>query len=275
MSMLKDITLGQFFPGESPLHKMDPRSKIILTVMYIVAVFMVKNIFGFALICAFTVALIAMSKISFKTVLKGLKPLLFIIAFTAIINVFWTRGDTLLVEFYFIKIYYEGVMLAIFMIIRIASLLAGTSVILTYTTSPIALTGGIEKLLAPLSKIKVPVHEFSMIMTIALRFIPTLVEETDKIMSAQKARGADFSSGNIIQKAKSLIPILIPLFISAFRRADDLATAMECRCYRGGEGRTSMKVFKMKAVDYGGFFCLALLIAAVVLINIYAPGYSI
>ncbi len=273
--MLKDITLGQFFPGESPLHKMDPRSKIILTVMYIASVFMVKNIFGFALICAFTITLIAMSRISFVVVLKGLKPLLFVIAFTAIINVFWTRGEVLLVEFYFIKIYYEGVMLAIFMIIRIAALLAGTSVILTYTTSPIALTGGIEKLLAPLSKIKVPVHEFSMIMTIALRFIPTLVEETDKIMSAQKARGADFSNGNIIQRAKSLIPILIPLFISAFRRADDLATAMECRCYRGGEGRTSMKVFKMRAVDYSGFICFALLITAVVLINIYAPGYSI
>ena len=273
--MLKDITLGQYFPGTSVLHRLDPRMKIILTVFYITAVFLAKNIFSFVLVTAYTLALIAVSRIPMKIILKGMKPLLLIIAFTAIINVFWTKGDTLLWEFSFIKIYLEGVMFAVLMIVRISALLMGTSVILTYTTSPIALTDGLERLLAPLKKIKVPVHEFSMMMTIALRFIPTLIEETDKIMSAQKARGADFSSGSLVQRAKALIPVLIPLFVSAFRRADELAVAMECRCYRGGDGRTRMTVTHLGARDYTMLMLFAAGAASLILCNIFAPGFSL
>jgi len=272
--MLKDITLGQFFPGESILHRLDPRMKIILTVVYITGVFLAKNIFSYALILLFTFLLNIISRIPPKIVLKGIKPLIFIITFTAIINIFWTKGDTLLVKFYFIEIYFEGIMFAVLMIIRIVALLAGTSVLLSYTTSPIALTDGIEQLMNPLKKIKVPVHEFAMMMTIALRFIPTLIEETDKIMNAQKARGADFTTGSLIKRAKALIPVLIPLFISAFRRADDLAIAMECRCYRGGENRTRMTELKYKPYDFFALGMLLIFCAALIIINIYAPGYS-
>ncbi|MBE6632159.1 MAG: energy-coupling factor transporter transmembrane protein EcfT [Ruminococcaceae bacterium] len=272
--MLKDITLGQYYPGNSQLHKADPRIKIILALLYMVAVFMAKNILGFAVILVFTLSLIMVSRVPLSTVLKAIKPLIFIMAFTAVINIFWTDGEKLLLKFGIIEIYLEGVTYALFMVIRIVSLLAGTSVILTYTTTPIALTDGIERLLAPLKKIKVPVHEFAMMMTIALRFVPTLVEETEKIMSAQKARGADFSTGKLKERAKALIPVLVPLFISAFRRADELATAMECRCYRGGEGRTRMTVLKLKAGDMILLLVFIAFITGLLLLN-HIPGISL
>lgn len=265
--MLKDITLGQYFPGNSPLHKADPRVKIILMLLFIITVFLAKSVYSYIFLVLYTLAIILISKIPVKIVLKGFKALIFIIVFTAIINVFWTKGETLWVKFYFIEIYAEGVYFAILMILRIISLLTGSSVILSYTTSPIALTDGLERLLNPLKEIKLPVHEFAMMMTIALRFIPTLIEETDKIMNAQKARGADFSSGNIIKRAKALIPVLIPLFVSAFRRADDLAIAMECRCYHGGEGRTKMTQLHLRSLDYFMVIIFILAGAAIVGLN--------
>ena len=273
--MLKDITLGQYFPGDSPLHRADPRVKIILTVMYITGVFMAKNVWSFVFVVAFTAAMVAISRIPVRIVLRGMKPLLYIIAFTAVINIFWTKGDNLLFEWRFIHIYAEGLQFAALMIVRIVALLAGTGVVLTYTTSPIALTDGLERLLGPLKKIRVPVHEFSMMMTIALRFIPTLIEETDKIMSAQKARGSSFDSGSLPERAKALIPVMIPLFVSAFRRADDLAVAMECRCYRGDVGRTRMTELHMKPLDWALLILFAAFIAGTVVINIFAPGFSI
>lgn len=272
--MLKDITLGQYYPGTSSLHKVDPRVKIILSLMYMTSVFVAKNIYSFGLIVLFTCGVIALSRISFKVILKAVKPLIFIVAFTAIVNIFWTSGETVIINLGFTKIYYEGVMYAVLMVVRIISLLAGTSVILTYTTTPIALTDGIERLLSPLKKIKLPVHEFAMMMTIALRFVPTLIEETDKIMGAQKARGADFTSGNLKNRAKSLVPILIPLFVSAFRRADDLAVAMECRCYRGGEGRTRMTVLKLTANDYIWLLVMVLFIVLIIFANML-KGFSL
>ena len=269
--MLKDITLGQFFPGKSALHRIDPRVKIIISIAYIVAVFLAKTPSAYALLILFTAAIVVISQIKFKVILHGMKPLLFIIIFTSIINIFFTKGENLLFEWKFIQIYLEGVMTAVFMAIRISALLIGTSVILTYTTSPIALTDAIERLLSPLKYIKIPVHEFAMMMTIALRFIPTLIEETDKIMSAQKARGADFSTGKLTDRARALIPVLIPLFISAFRRADDLAVAMECRCYRGGSGRTRMTKLHLKFLDFAAVLVIGAFIAGVVLIGIYYP----
>lgn len=273
--MLSDITLGQFFPGNSLLHRMDPRAKIILTLLYITSVFLASSVSGFVFIILFTAVLIAISGIPLKVILKGMKPLVIIICFTAIINIFWTRGEKALFEWKFITIYPEGVIFAALMIVRVSALLAGTGVVLTYTTSPIALTDGLERLLAPLKKIHLPVHEFAMMMTIALRFIPLLIEETEKIMNAQKARGADFASGSLLKRAKALVPILIPLFISAFRRADELATAMECRCYRGGENRTRMTQTRMQGIDYVGLTVFVLAGAAIVLLNIYFPIYAI
>ncbi len=268
--MIKDITLGQFFPGESPLHRSDPRMKIILSLIYIVTVFLAKAVIAYALVILFTVILVVLSRISVKVILRTLKPVLFIMVFTAFFNIFWTKGaGEPLFEYGFISIYKEGIRFAILMILRVACVLVGSSVILTYTTSPIDLTDGIERLLAPLKRIKVPVHEFAMMMTIALRFIPTLIDETDKIMNAQKARGADFSSGGLIKRAKALLPVLIPLFASSFRRAGELATAMECRCYRGDRGRTRMKQLKYSAVDIVLFTVMALFCAGVVLINIF------
>ncbi len=248
--MLKDITLGQYFPGKSVFHRADPRIKIILVILYIVAIFLADSLGSYIFMAAGSVIIIAVSRIPFKTVTSGFKTIIFIVVFTAVLNVFWTKGDRLLLELGIIRIYAEGIIHAVKMVVRLACLLMGTSVLISYTTSPIALTDGIERLLSPLKAIKLPVHEFAMMMTIALRFIPTLIEETDKIMSAQKARGADFTEGNLIQRAKALIPILIPLFVSAFMRAGELATAMECRCYHGGEGRTRMTVLKTKPLDW-------------------------
>ena len=272
--MLKDITLGQFFPGASPLHRADPRMKIILSLLYIVFVFMAKSVTAYALVLLFTVLLVAISGIKPSIILKALKPLIFIMLFTAFFNIFWTKGEgDPLFQFKFIKIYKEGISFAVLMILRIACILTGSCVLLTYTTSPIALTDGLEQLLAPLKVIGVPVHEFSMMMTIALRFIPTLIEETDKIMNAQKARGADFNSGGLVKRAKALLPVLIPLFASSFRRAGELATAMECRCYRGDKGRTRMTQLHYKPVD---LFLLLLMLtfgAGVVLLNIYLKNF--
>jgi len=273
--MLGDMTFGQYFPGNSFLHRLDPRMKIIGAILYIIVVFLAKNIGAFLFLTLFTLFLVLSSGISLKVILKGLKPLIFIIAFTAVVNIFWTEGETKWVDFGIIQIYQEGVMFAVLMIVRVICMLAGTSVILTYTTTPLALTDGLERLIAPLGKIGIPTHDFSMMMTIALRFIPTLVEETDKIMKAQQARGVDFSSGGLMKRLRSFLPVLIPLFVSAFRRAEELAVAMECRCYRGGEGRTRMTQLTMHARD--GVFLMGLLLcgAATVLINLFVPGFAV
>ena len=246
--MLKDITLGQYFPGNSLAHRLDPRTKILLTVLYIVALFCAKWFVSYALAAVLLIAGIMVSGVALRALVRGLKPILFIICFTAVLNLFYTPGE-IWVSFWIFKITKEGIFTAFFMILRITMLIMGTF-LLTYTTSPIALTDGLETLLGPLKKIRVPVHELAMIMSIALRFIPTLIEETDKIMSAQKARGADFESGNLLQRARALVPILVPLFISAFRRADELAVAMECRCYHGDAGRTKLHVLHYQMRDY-------------------------
>ena len=262
---LKDITLGQYFPGNSVIHKMDPRTKLLFTVLYIVALFTAKGLIAYAALIAVLGCCIAISKVHLKTILRGMKPILFIIILTAILNLFYTPGEPIW-QWGFLKITVEGIWAAIYMILRISMLITCTF-LLTYTTSPILLTDGLEKLLGPLKKIKVPVHELSMMMPIALRFIPTLIEETDKIMSAQKARGADFDTGNLFQKAKALVPLLVPLFISAFRRADELAIAMECRCYHGGEGRTRLRQLKYEARDYVALAGSVLLVVGVVLLR--------
>lgn len=272
---MKSIAFGQYYPANSVLHKMDPRIKIIVTVLYIVCTFLCKNIFSFALLFVSAVLLILLSRVPFKLVVRSLKTVMFIIAFTAVLNVFWTKGEgNVLWKFYFIEIYKEGLYNAAFIVIRIITLIIGTSMLLTYTTTPIALTDAIEDILSPLKKIRVPVHEFAMMMTIALRFIPTLIEETDKIMTAQKARGADLSGGNLIQKAKALVPILIPLFVSAFNRASELATAMECRCYHGGEGRTRMNVRHVRFSDFIWLFVVILFGASLVALNILDFGFT-
>lgn len=260
--MLKDITLGQFFPGHSAIHRMDPRTKLILTMVYIVALFVAQNWISYSLMLVFLLVCIKISSIPPKSIVRGMKPLIFILIFTAILNIFYTDGGVELVRLGSLAITTEGLKRAFFMIWRILMLISGTF-LLTYTTSPISLTDGLESLLSPLKKLHVPVHELAMMMSIALRFIPTLIEETDKIMSAQKARGADFETGSIIQRAKALVPILVPLFISAFRRADELATAMECRCYQGGEGRTKLKLLRFKRGDLVAFGVCACLMAAV------------
>ncbi len=273
--MLRDITLGQFFPGTSLVHKLDPRVKIILTILYIAIVFSAKSFLGFGLITLLAAALIIISRISLVTVMKSMKPLLFIMVFTAVINIFWTAGETVLVSFWKITIYKEGVLFALKMVWRLFLLITGTFVILTYTTSPVALTDAIERLTRPLSKLGVPTHEFAMMMSIALRFIPTLIEETDKIMCAQKARGANFETGSLIKRAKALVPILIPLFISSFRRADELASAMECRLYHGGKGRTRLKVLKLGARDFIVLFVFVALFAGIILLNVFEIGYIV
>ncbi len=269
--MLKDITIGQYFPGTSMIHKMDPRMKIIASVLYIIILFVASRPLGLCLGIAMVILMYVVSKISGKMVIKSLKPVVPIIIFTGILNLFFFSGPSEpLVSIGFIHIYREGIAMAVLMAVRIMCLIAGTS-LLTYTTSPIELTDGIEVLMGPLKRFKVPVHEIAMMMTIALRFIPTLIEETDKIMNAQKARGADLESGGLMQRAKALIPILIPLFVSAFRRADELALAMECRCYRGSVGRTRMKQLEYHKRDFLALGFMLLCLAAVIAINIYFP----
>ena len=266
--MLKDITLGQYFPGNSYIHRLDPRTKLLGLIIYIVALFVAVNWVSYGIVFLFLAVIIAISTIPLKSIFRGMKPLIFILIFTGILNLFFTGGETELVSFWGVVITAEGVVRAIFMVLRILMLITGTF-LLTYTTSPIALTDGLESLLSPLKVIRVPVHELAMMMCIALRFIPTLIEETDKIMSAQKARGADFESGSLISRVKALVPILVPLFISAFRRADELATAMECRCYQGGTGRTKMKILRFHRGDVMAFFALMLLLGGTILLNIF------
>ena len=266
--MLKDITLGQYFPGNSYIHRLDPRTKLVGLIVYIVALFVAVNWVSYGIVFLFLAVIIAISTIPLKSIFRGMKPLIFILIFTGILNLFFTGGETELVSFWGVVITAEGVVRAIFMVLRILMLITGTF-LLTYTTSPIALTDGLESLLSPLKVIRVPVHELAMMMCIALRFIPTLIEETDKIMSAQKARGADFESGSLISRVKALVPILVPLFISAFRRADELATAMECRCYQGGTGRTKMKILRFHRGDVMAFFALMLLLGGTIVLNIF------
>ena len=273
--MISDITLGQYFPGKSVIHRLDPRTKILLTVLYIVSVFLANTPVVFLLLLVSVFLMILISRISLRVILRGIRPIIYVLIITALINVLMTKGNSEpLVSFGVIKIYKEGIVRAVFMALRVILLIVGTSVLLTYTTSPISLTDGIEKLLAPLKKIGIPVHVFAMMMTIALRFIPTLVEETEKIMNAQKSRGADFSSGSLIKRAKALIPILIPLFVSAFKRADELAVAMECRCYRGDKNRTKLVKLKYKGIDFLWFGFGLVFLGAVIALKI-APEYVV
>lgn len=266
--MLKDITLGQYFPGKSFVHRLDPRTKLLFLIVYIVALFTASNWISYGAVLLFLVITIAISTIPLKSIVRGMKPLILILVFTGLLNMFFTAGEKVLVSFWIFTITWEGVIRAIFMTSRILMLITGTF-LLTYTTSPIALTDGLESLLSPLKKIHMPVHELAMMMCIALRFIPTLIEETDKIMSAQKARGADFENGNLMQRVRALIPILVPLFIGAFRRADELATAMECRCYQGGDGRTKMKLLRFHRCDLYAFLSAVILLGTVITLHIF------
>ena len=263
--MLKDITLGQFFPGNTILHRLDARSKILAVTVFIVAIFMAKSYVSYALLIAVTGGMIALSRIPLKNFLHGLKPVVIILVFTAVLNMFFTPGQELF-HVWKIVVTREGLERAVFMVLRIMILIAGTF-LLTYTTPPIALTDGLERLFKPLKKLHVPVHEMAMMMSMALRFIPTLIEETDKIMSAQRARGADFETGGLIRRAKALLPLLVPLFVSAFRRADELAVAMESRCYHGGEGRTRMKQLVWHRRDTAALGLMLLMLAAVIVLR--------
>ena len=263
--MIRDITLGQYYPGYSAIHNLDARLKIVLTLFYMVSIFVAKDFIGYVIIFIFVAATIKISKVPVRFILRGLKPVFIIIAFTFILNMFMTDG-TLIVQIWVLKITYEGLYRAIFMALRIIFLIIGSS-ILTFTTKPVKMTDGIESLFKPFVRFGLPAHELAMMMTIALRFIPTLLEETDKIMKAQIARGADFETGSIFKRAKNLIPIFIPLLIGAFRMASDLAMAMEARCYRGGEGRTKLHVFKFKKIDYIAIVVFAIFFALVILSN--------
>lgn len=264
--MLKDITLGQYFPGNTLAHRLDPRTKLMMVVIYIIALFCAKSFFSYGLLALFLLISVKISKVGFRALIRGMKPLIFILIFTAVLNMFYTPGQAI-GTFWIFTLTVEGVWAAVFMVIRIALLIMGTF-LMTYTTSPIALTDAIENLLGPLKRLHVPVHELAMMMSIALRFIPLLGEETDRIKKAQMARGADFESGNMIQKVKSLVPILVPLFVSAFRRANDLALAMEARCYHGGEGRTKMKPLHHEKRDYIAYVLMFAYLGAMIVIRV-------
>jgi len=264
--MLKNVTLGQYFPGNTVVHRLDPRTKLTLTFVYIIALFTCSNIVSYALMFVVLILCVSASQIKPRLLLRGLRPLIIVIAITAFLNIFYTRNGVVIAQFWKLTITREGLFNAVAMLLRISMLVSGTF-LMTYTTSPIALTDGLEAIMNPLKKVKVPVHELSMMMSIALRFIPTLIEETDKIMSAQKARGANFESGNIIKRARAMIPLLIPLFISAFRRADELAVAMESRCYNGGEGRTKMKQLRYHLIDGVGYALGLLVLAATIVLR--------
>lgn len=264
--MQTKITLGQFLPGDSIVHRLDPRTKIILMIAYIVLVFLVKNLWGFLIPLAFVVFSLAIARIPVSYVLSSIRPIRWLLVFMFVINLFFTEGQTVLVQFWIIRITRESLMQAVFITLRLFLLVAGTS-LLTLTTSPLALTSGIERLFKPLTVFHFPAHELAMMMSIALRFIPTLMEEVDRIQKAQSARGADFVTGGLIARAKNMIPVLVPLFVSAFRRADELAVAMESRCYHGGEGRTKMHELHMQTMDWIAFLLMAVLIAGTVLIK--------
>ena len=268
--MLSDITIGQFFPGDSLLHRMDPRMKLVLTFGYIVAVFVPQNWVGLGIAIAFLFVSVALSRLPVKLIWKSVKPILPLIIFTSFINIFYVKGEVVLVDWWIIHITLQGVINSVFIAIRILCLIAGSS-LLTYTTSPTSLTDALERLMKPLKALHVNVHELAMMMTIALRFIPTLIEETDKIMSAQKARGADMESGSLLQRVRALIPILIPLFVSSFRRAYELAMAMECRCYRGGEGRTRMKQLHLQRRDVLSLAVFLGMLGLIIALNFVVP----
>ena len=266
--MIKNISLGQYFPGDSIIHNFDPRLKLIITFAFITVLFLAQGVIAYGILLTFLIVCILLTKIRPGVILRGLRPLIILIIFTAVLNIFYVSTGTVLFEYGILKITNEGVSTAIFMTMRIIMLVTISFVFLSYTTSPTSLTDGLESLLSPLKKVKFPVHELAMMMTIALRFIPTLIDETNKITNAQKARGADFESGNVVRRAKALIPVLVPLFISAFRRADELATAMESRCYQGGQGRTRLKVLKAKGSDYW-FFLLNTCIFSTAMVATY------
>lgn len=264
--MLSNITIGQFFPGNSPVHKLDPRTKIVLTVLFLVCIFMAKNFSGFVAIALFTLAMAKLSQIQLKFLVRGIKPILFIVVFTFLLNLFLGTGTDVLWKWWVLTITREGLRNAVFMAVRLVLIVTATQ-LLTLTTSPIALTDGLESLFKPLKKIGFPAHEIAMMMSIALRFIPTLIEETDKITKAQKARGADFESGGLLTRAKAMLPLLVPLFVSSFRRADELAMAMEARCYHGGEGRTKMKPLRYKLNDLFAAMVFILVFAIIIMLN--------
>ncbi len=271
MAVLNSITIGQYFPGKSLFHKMDPRVKLLLTFAYIIAVFVPQNWWGLGAAIGLLALSIGLSRLPVKLFLKGLKPILLVVIITSALNVFYVTKGVLLFEWKFLQIYSGGLITAAFISLRIICLVMGSS-LLTYTTTPTDLTDGLERILKPLALLRLPVHELAMMMTIALRFIPTLVEETDKIMSAQKARGADMESGGLMQRIKALLPVLVPLFISSFRRAYELATAMECRCYHGGKGRTRMKQLHIASRDVWSIAVFALFLAGIILLNIFTPA---
>ncbi len=266
--MIKDITIGQYFPGHSIIHRLDSRVKLVLDILYLVILFVAQSYTGLLAGILFMTVCYILANIRLKMIFKSIKPILPLMIFTGVLNMLFIKGETPLFSWWIISVYPEGIRTALFMLIRVMALIVGMS-LLTYTTSPIMLTDAIERLLSPLKRLRFPVHELSMMMTIALRFIPTLVEETDKIMSAQKARGAELDSGGLMKRAKALVPVLIPLFVSAFRRANELATAMECRCYRGGDGRTRLKTLKMGLRDYVAIVIMLLLLALVIVINCF------
>ncbi len=273
---MNGITFGQYYPANSLLHRLDPRIKVLAAVVYIVAAFLCRNATAFGLLLLSVTVLICISRIPLRIVLRSIRALMFVMIFTAVLNIFWiadtTEGARPLLELWFIRIYAKGLWHAAFILVRIVSMVLGTGLFLTYTTTPIALTDAIERLLYPLSKLKLPVHTFAMMMTIALRFIPTIMEETEKIMAAQKARGADFTTGSLTSRVKALIPIIVPLFASAFRRADELATAMECRCYHGGEGRTKLRILHLHARDVLFLLVMLLFVAATVALNYFGAA---
>ena len=264
--MIRDITIGQYYPANSKLHRLDPRVKIVCTFLFLISLFCFQNIWGYVVATIFLASIIRISKVPFKFIVKGLRPVIMLLMITVLFNLFLTKTGTVIFEAWVFKITDEGLRTAGFMTVRLIYLILGSS-LMTFTTTPNALTDGIEKLLWPLRKIKLPVHEIAMMMSIALRFIPILLEETDKIMKAQIARGADLESGNIIQKAKAMIPILVPLFVSAFRRATDLAMAMEARCYRGGDGRTKMKPLVYQKKDYIAYAIMIVYFVVAVLVG--------
>jgi energy-coupling factor transport system permease protein len=268
--MLKDITLGQYFPGNSVIHRMDSRVKIVLNIAFVIVLFIGRNFYSLGLCTAFVLFTYTLSGIKYRLILKSLRPILPLIIFTGLLNLFFIKGidTTPIWQWQFLTVYREGAETAVFMIVRIIALIVGMS-LLTYTTSPITLTDAIEALLTPLKRLRFPSHELAMMMTIALRYIPILIEETDRIMSAQKARGATLDSGGLIKRAKALIPIMIPLFVSAFKHANELAMAMECRCYTGGEGRTRLRQLRTSYIDYIAIFIVILLLAGVIFINVY------
>jgi energy-coupling factor transport system permease protein len=275
---MRGFAFGQYYPASSVLHRLDPRTKVLAAVIYIVTAFLCTNTISFALLFLSGIVLMLVSRIPMKVVLRSVRALIFIMVFTALLNIFWvvdtSKGAEPLVEFWIFTIYAKGIYHAVFILIRILAMVIGTGLFLTYTTTPIALTDAIESLLRPLAKLHVPVHSFAMMMTIALRFIPTIMEETEKIMAAQKARGADFTQGSLAKRAKALIPIIVPLFASVFRRADELATAMECRCYHGGEGRTKLRILKYRGRDVMTLLVMLLFTAAVIAINICGARFG-